>query len=228
LNEARKHLSTVDTKDRIIDVAERLFAERGYAATSLRDITGEADANLASVNYHFQSKEGLLSAIVERYVGPINRDRLEALDALEGRAERSPDLEELLHAFLGPAFMHWRQRGMDGARFMRLAGRMHAETDEKLRAIFLSQFEEVARRFGRAFRRALPHLNEREVQLRTHFLVGAMAHTLLWSERMPGPPFSRRRAVPPEEALEGLVRFGRAGLAAPSDHKQENHKEARR
>jgi AcrR family transcriptional regulator len=221
-------LSSVDTKDRIIDVAERLFAERGYAATSLRDITGEADANLASVNYHFQSKEGLFSAIVERYVGPINRDRLEALDALEAREEAAPGLEELLYAFLGPAFMHWRQRGMDGARFMRLAGRMHSETDEHLRALFLSQFEEVARRFGKALRKALPHLDEREVQLRTHFLVGAMAHTLLWSERKPGPPFSRRRALPPEEALEGLVRFARAGFAAPSDEKHGSPREAKR
>jgi hypothetical protein len=99
---------------------------------------------------------------------------------------------------------------------MRLVGRMHAETDEHLRALFLSQFREVARRFRRAFRRALPHLDENEVHLRTHFLVGAMAHTLLWSGNMPGPPFGRRRAVPPEEALEALVRFAAAGLAAPA------------
>jgi len=205
-----------DTKHRIMDVAERLFAERGYAATSLRDITGEADANLAAVNYHFQSKEGLLSAIFERFVGPVNRERLETLDAIEARVGRGPaDIEELLQAFLGPAFCRRRERGVDGARFMRLAGRMHSETDEHLRSILLSQFQEVARRFGKAFRKALPHLDENEVHLRTHFLVGAMAHTLLWSENMPGPPFGRRRTVPPEEALEGLVRFAAAGLAAP-------------
>jgi AcrR family transcriptional regulator len=205
-----------DTKTRIMDVAEGLFAERGYAATSLRDITSEADANLAAVNYHFQSKEGLLSAIFERYVGPVNRERLETLDAIEARVGKGqPDLEELLRAFLGPAFSRRRERGADGARFMRLAGRMHSETEEHLRALFLEQFQEVARRYGRAFRRALPHLDENEVHLRTHFLVGAMAHTLLWSENMPGPPFGRRRKVPPEEALESLVRFAAAGLAAP-------------
>jgi AcrR family transcriptional regulator len=214
-------LSTVDTKDRIMDVAEGLFAEKGYPATSLRDITGEAGTNLASVNYHFQSKEGLLSAIVERYVGPVNRERLEILDAIEARADGpAPDLEELVRAFLAPAFTHW----------MRLAGRLHAETDEHLRAIFLNQFREVARRFGRAFRHALPHLDENQVHLRTHFLVGAMAHTLLWSGNMPGPPFGRRRTVPPEEALEELVRFAAAGLAAPapSGGKRGSDKEGRR
>jgi AcrR family transcriptional regulator len=210
-------VSHQDTKARIMDVAEGLFAEKGYAATSLRDITGEAGTNLASVNYHFQSKEGLLSALVERHVGPVNRERLEALDAIEAGTEgASPDLEALVRAFLTPALRRWRERGPDGTCFMRLAGRLHAETDEQLRGIFLGQFEEVARRFGRAFRHALPHLGEKEVRLRTHFLVGAMAHTLLWSEKMPGPPFGRRRSVPPDEALEALVRFAVGGLAAPA------------
>jgi AcrR family transcriptional regulator len=209
-------VSEHDTKTRIMDVAERLFAERGYAATSLRDITGEAEANLAAVNSHFQSKEGLLSAIVERHVAPINRERLEALDALESRVDKgSPDVEALVRAFLTPALARWRHRGTGGVHFKRLAGRLHAETDEHLRGLFLGQFEEVARRFGRALRRALKHLDEKEIQLRTHFLVGAMAHTLLWSEKMPGLPFGRRRAIPPDEALESLIRFAVAGLSAP-------------
>jgi AcrR family transcriptional regulator len=210
-------MSHLDTKTRIMDVAEGLFAERGYAATSLRDITGEAGTNLASVNYHFQSKEGLLSAIIDRFVGPVNRARLEALDALEAGADgTSPNVERLLRAFLAPAFTRWGGQGADGARFMRLAGRMHSETDEQLRAIFLGHFEEVVRRYGAAFRRAVPHLDEREVQLRTHFLVGAMAHTLLWSQNMPGPPFGRRKIIPPDEALESLLRFAAAGLGAPA------------
>lgn len=199
-----------DTKTRIMDVAERLFAEQGYEATSLRDITGEADANLASVNYHFQSKEGLLSAIIERYTGPVNQERLQALDAIEARAgDGPPDLEELHRAFLEPAFNRARRTG---ASFMRLAGRLHSETNEQIRSLFLEHFREVAKRYGKAFHRALPHLDESEVQLRTHFLVGAMAHSLLW----PCPPFGRRKAIPPDEALDCLIRFGLAGMAAPA------------
>ena len=55
----------IDTKARILDAAERLFADNGYSATSLRDITNEAGVNLAAVNYHFGSKEALLSAVLE-------------------------------------------------------------------------------------------------------------------------------------------------------------------
>jgi len=222
-------VSQVDTKTRIMDVAEGLFADKGYATTSLREITGEAGTNLASVNYHFQSKEGLLSAILERFVGPVNRARLENLDALEADGAE-PEIESLLRAFLAPAFTRWTGAGAEGTRFMRLAGRMHSETDEQLRGIFLGQFEKVAKRYTRAFRRALPHLDEKDVQLRTHFLVGSMAHTLLWCQNMPGPPFGRRKTVPPDEALEGLVRFAAAGLAAPAPPRgrARNHKEAKR
>ena len=57
-----------NTKDRILDVAETLFADNGFAATSLRDITREAGVNIAAVNYHFGSKDGLLGAVLERRI----------------------------------------------------------------------------------------------------------------------------------------------------------------
>jgi len=79
-------MSHTDTKDRILDVAERLFAEHGFANTSLRSITAEAGANLAAVNYHFQSKDALIQAVFARRLGPLNQARLEMLDAAEARA----------------------------------------------------------------------------------------------------------------------------------------------
>ena len=66
--------TTYDTRDRLLDTAERLFAERGIDATSLRHITAEADANLASVNYHFGTKEELVRELFARRIGPINRE----------------------------------------------------------------------------------------------------------------------------------------------------------
>jgi AcrR family transcriptional regulator len=62
-----------DTKDRILDSAELLFAQQGIASTSLRAITDHADVNLASVNYHFQSKDALVQAVLNRRLNPINQ-----------------------------------------------------------------------------------------------------------------------------------------------------------
>ena len=61
--------TTSDTRERILDVAERLFMENGYEATSMRTITSEAEENLASVNYHFGSKEALVCEVFRRRLG---------------------------------------------------------------------------------------------------------------------------------------------------------------
>src|SRR5207342_676033 len=74
------------TKDRILDAAESLFMEHGYEATSLRAITSGAGVNLASVNYHFGSKEELFQAVLTRRLDPMNQERLDLLSALERAA----------------------------------------------------------------------------------------------------------------------------------------------
>src|ERR1700686_696793 len=87
-----------DTKTRILNAAEKLFGLNGFDATSLRDITAEAQVNLAAVNYHFQSKESLIDAIIERRLEPVNRLRIEMLDA----AGPTPTVEQIVDAFLSP------------------------------------------------------------------------------------------------------------------------------
>jgi AcrR family transcriptional regulator len=56
------------TKEKILDVAEGLFAEHGFNDTSLRTITSKANVNLASVNYHFGDKKTLVRAVLNRYL----------------------------------------------------------------------------------------------------------------------------------------------------------------
>ena len=91
------------TKDRILDVAERLFGDRGFTDTSLRTITAEAGANLAAVNYYFQSKDALIQAVFARRLGPLNQERMAMLDACEARVGDGPlSIEEVLRAFLEP------------------------------------------------------------------------------------------------------------------------------
>lgn len=203
-----------NTKDRILDVAETLFADNGFAATSLRDITREAGVNIAAVNYHFGSKDGLLGAVLERRIAPVNRQRLELLDRAESEVgSDGADLEALVRALLAPAFQ--RLVVDDGAvQFLRLAGRLHSEPHEQARAVFLAQFGEVIRRFVPAFRKALPHLDQDEASWRFLFVIGAMAHTMM-SSHMFEVQGSRQ---PPdlEQLLEALVQFAVAGIKAPA------------
>src|SRR5215472_3794191 len=93
----------MNTKTKILNTAERLFAHHGVEATSLRAITAEAGVNLAAVNYHFQSKEALLHAVIARRLDPINQRRLAMLDACEGAAGDGPlPPAQVLDALLRP------------------------------------------------------------------------------------------------------------------------------
>src|SRR5271167_2773804 len=88
----------LDTKTRILDTAEKLFGDKGFDTTSLRDITAEAEVNLAAVNYHFQTKDSLIDAVIGRRIAPVNRRRLEMLAA----AGPNPSVEQIVEAFVAP------------------------------------------------------------------------------------------------------------------------------
>ena len=206
---------TAETKERILDVSERLFADFGFPVTSLRDITHEADVNLAAVNYHFGSKEALLEAVLERRFRPINDRRLALLDELEKAAgSTSPELEDILRAFLGPPFYKQAEWGDCGKKVLKLVGHIHSETNQELRAALTNQFEGVLARFTTAVQRALPDLDSDEADRRFRFVMGSMVFTMMWEERM--VPHGRQPTQDPERLLESLVRFSVAGMAAPS------------
>jgi AcrR family transcriptional regulator len=161
-----------DTKERLLDAAERLFADRGYAATSLRNVILEAHVNLAAIHYHFHSKEALLEAVVMRRAQGVNRTRMEMLQA----AGERPPIEKVLEAFLLPTFRVGRDNA-SGRVFLRMLGRVQAEGDH-IRKIVLKHFPNVVERFSAALRTALPELPTNELLWRTHLALGAVTQAL--------------------------------------------------
>ena len=207
-----------DTKAKILDAAESLFSEHGFAETSMRAITSTADVNLAAAHYHFGSKEAVLGAVLERRLEPINRKRIdEVRRVLEAGGGDPPEVEQVLHAFFGPAFETIERMGEAGARFVRLAGRMHADSNETVRALFVDQFRDVVPPFVEAFRRALPQHDDDVIGWKVHFVIGAMAHTLAWTRDVGGPSAVGLPGPPADPAAvqEALVSFCAAGLRAP-------------
>jgi AcrR family transcriptional regulator len=203
-----------DTKERILDAAERLFADFGFDGTSMRAVTGEAKVNLAAAHYHFGSKEALLSAVLARRFDPINRQRLEMLDRLEAR-DPNPTIDDLLRAFFEPAFREISALGETGIRFVQLAGRMHSAANARVRSLFLQRFKDVIARFVPAFHRALPGLSPGDLHWKVHFLVGAMAHVLAFSPHDDCVAMLGAGGFDPSEALEALLKFCAAGMRAP-------------
>lgn len=196
----------IDTKQKILEAAERLISEQGYAATSLRQIIAEAGVNLAAVHYHFGSKEELLDEVVMRKAAPVNQERLALLDRLEKEAGAGgPTLENILEAFLSPPF-HTRVKS---PQFVRLMGRLYGEG--MMAWIAQKHFHPLIERFQDALRRALPDLGPDELRWRTHFMVGVMAHTMF------GPPDGQCvGAFSTEELIDRMVAFLAAGFRVPA------------
>lgn len=198
------------TKELILDAAEGLFADSGFQATSLRDITSAAGVNLAAVHYHFGSKDALLTALFERVFAPVNKRRIELLDALEAPSADAVKLEDLVRAFLSPPFELFARDIKKGATLLRFLGRLHSEPDE-VRATLLVAVQPTILRFTEAFQKASPRIGPEEMIWRIQFLIGAMAHTMQLSQSF---PIETQFQPDPLELLEALVRFGTAGFEA--------------
>lgn len=198
-----------ETRERVLDAAERLFAEQGYAGTSLRSIVAAAGVNLAAIHYHFRSKESLLEAVVVRRAAPANRERLLLLDRCKVAARsRKPTLEKLLEAFLIPTFRAV-QDSAGAVQFMRLIARIHAE-GYLLPAIAKANFGEVIASYTEACLQALPHLTPDEFRWRAHLAAGAVAQALRAPEWFEGDD-----PAAAEETLQRLIGFLSAGFRVP-------------
>ena len=107
------------TRDRLLDASERLFAERGYAATSMRDLTTLAGCNLASVNYHFGSKQGLYQALFERLLDDLRTERMTAVSQVAASAREAMDPAPIVRAFCESFLRPLRDRS-HGMRLVQL------------------------------------------------------------------------------------------------------------
>jgi AcrR family transcriptional regulator len=206
-----------DTKESILDAAEKLFAERGFGATSLRTITAAAKVNLAAVNYHFGSKDALIEAVLARRVCPMNAERVARLD--RARADfgaHAIPLERLIEAFVGPPMELSRDRERGGARFIQLLGRTYTEPTSSLHDVVRAMHTPVIDRFKGAFAEVLPELPGDELYWRLHFMVGLMAYLMAGSDLMRLIASCRVSDPTDTDALiERMVGFVKAGMEAP-------------
>jgi AcrR family transcriptional regulator len=199
-------MNASDTRERLLDAAQQLFVERG--------ITTEAGANLASVNYHFGTKDELIRAVFARHLTPLNQERIRLLNDLENKSgPNALPLEAILNAFLKPTFE--MRQNPKSREFVCLLGRVLTESND-LKVIILQQFREVQQRYFSALQRTLPDLPLIDLTWRVHFLIGAMAHTLALPDQITPPCSTEKFATTDTNLMQRLIDFTAAGLRAPS------------
>jgi len=196
------------TKDRILGAAEELFAQQGFAGTSLRQVTSRADVNIAAVNYHFGSKENLVNEVFRRRMDEMSAQRLAQLQA--ATIAHSGELEPVLAAFVEPALAMAQDRHGGGA-FIRVIARAYAEKNDSLRTFLSEQYGHVPREFAKAIATCVPELSKAQLYWRLDFLSGALTYAMAdfgLIKRPGGTSESTHRA----QAARELIRFAAAGF----------------
>ena len=201
------------TKAAVLEAAERLFALRGFRSVSVRDITAEAGVNLASINYHFGSKDGLLFEIFRRRTAELNRERARMLHEAAGGHGGRPPVRAILAALIEPP-LRWSAQGSARRISLQFIIRARSEGTEAMREALTRDVSHL-RRFADALLAARPDLPPAEVYWRLHFVLG-MIHNNRFAEfdRLHALSEGRTREGDIDAFLTRMLDFAEAGFLA--------------
>lgn len=205
--------NTSDTKTKILDAAERLITQFGPEKASLRKITEEAGVNVAAINYHFGSKNNMLSAIMARLLNPTVDELLHGLERLMSDAAPAlPPLEAIIRCHLVPmldfSFYHPDYESM--------FSRLHVSYDDE--NIFRNQIRQITERttkyYAECLIKVLSDVPEETIFKRLaifkNMATGIMYGDRIMEESLEVLGIDKSR----EELLEEMVKFAAAGFRA--------------
>ncbi|ART81067.1 TetR/AcrR family transcriptional regulator [Oceanisphaera avium] len=175
-------MAKVETKQKILNSAEQLFAQAGFSDTSLRQITAAAGVNLASVNYHFGSKKDLIKAVMNRYLSVFMPNADQALVQL--LAQPRCTVSEVFQCFVAPLLSLTSIHRQGPEIFLQLLGRGYIDNQGFLRWFIVNHYGQVLGHFSQAIHKAAPQLTKAQMFWRLHFTLGTVIFTMASSEAL--------------------------------------------
>jgi AcrR family transcriptional regulator len=205
--------NSAETRERLLDAAEHLFANRGFEGTSMRAITQAAGTSVSAANYHFGSKEKLLHETIRRATEPVNARRLEMLDAAEALAGGEPlALETILEAYLRPSIEYRQSDSTSQGR--QITARLFSDPPELIQSIKHEVFGPMSHRFGEALTAALPERAPLTVELGYQFLIAIMVYVISDQIESSTLTATHPEGVDDDVLLQTMIDFAAAGLRA--------------
>lgn len=203
------------TRERILDAAERLFGEFGLDATSVRDITRAARANLGAVNYHFGSKQELVLAVFKRRLEPVVEQQLALLgEVLRGAGDKPPRLEAVLEAMIRPTVEYSYREGKPNVVFLRLQERAFSDPNGLVRRLMRDLMQKMTVLPHKLLARAWPALPPEELFWRLSFMNGALHAMRQHLGRKDSLPAVMQKGLDADTMIRRLVIFAAAGIRA--------------
>jgi AcrR family transcriptional regulator len=171
-----------ESRDAILDAAERVFATHGFEGASMRLIAREAGVAQALLHYHFKTKDGLFETIFARRATVINAFR-------EGRLEKlfagtpKPSLEDIIDVMFVPAPASIGTTQQGSTFFAPIVSAIAIGEDPRAKSLVIKHYDPIARKFIAAFRKVVPGLSQKDAVWAYLFALGARSQTNMQNGR---------------------------------------------
>lgn len=172
------------TRDRILDAAERLFAEKGFEGVSVRQIMSAAEADVSLAYYHFKSKRDLFDQVMLRRIDYLNEIRYAALDRVVQEAgDDGPSLEDVLKAGISPVLSLLETDHEEWRYYLQIIAQINS-WPRMGGELMTRYFDPLILDFMEKIRACLPDCDEADLFWSYHFLSGALTLTLAETGRI--------------------------------------------
>lgn len=200
-----------ETRQRLLDAAEELFAQQGFKGTAIRDITTKAERYPASINYFFGNMQELYEELFRRRLREMRDTRLAGIKAaMAGRSK--PTLEKLIRAY-AVAFLEPFKDPKRSRRFMQLFARELVEQRLPKNMILEEMATPVMTAFEEAIITLCPDIDKRDVQKSINSIIGQLVHVMHVKTIFEGVQ-GTIAANDIDETIEHIVKFSAAGIRA--------------
>lgn len=206
---------TSTVRESILANAERMFADRGYAGTTLREIADASRVTQALINYYFGSKFALFQEVYLRRAVEVARERLinlENLEQLEAVTGEPPAVEDVVRAFLEPTLA--LRATPEGRNFLRLQSRLHTEPPHLSYKLRTEAYDRSTRDYVRLLRKVRPELSALDAYWRVTMMIGTYLYAFSDTHRMEELAGSDYDPTDSASVLEQVTRFLAGGLQA--------------
>ena len=197
-------MSSKGTPSSIVNAAEELFAEQGFAETTVRQITSRANVNLAAINYHFGSKKGLIQAVAEKFITPLINELSNQMDCYVD-TDVKPALDDLLEILMRALLIVRSENKNTLPVFMRLLELAYMNNQEELRDFLIGRYKSRLEHFLDCIRDDSAHMEDDEFFWRLHFMLGSMTFTLSNFQTLHSLEKSRFTSKQSESEMEQIL-----------------------
>lgn len=212
----KTRLDPQGVRQRILDSAEMLFADRGYAATPLRDVAQIASVPVSLITHHFGTKEELFREVISRRIHDHVGSMREQLAQLQRDAAGAPiGIEPFIRAYIGPMITRSVEGGPGWKNYARLLGRaMNSRQYEEFLRPMIEVYDPVNGDFTKELQRIYPKADERRLYWAMYFVQSTILHVLVEAGMVDRQSGGVCRSSELEAILDEMVPFFAAAFAA--------------